>query len=363
MKICWFGIYDRAYSRNDILITGLRLNGTEVVECSADWREPGRYRKLARQLKALRGGYDVVYAAYPAPVATLVAKLITRKPVWMDAFYSMYDAVVNDRREISWFHPRALKLALLDWLAVLAADQITVDTEAHKKYWSSWLFVRASKIHVVYLGVNTEQFYPMAAKGTADTVSGARGAIAGASVPRKFLVHFHGTNIPLQGIGKIVEAAALLKDDSSIRFRFIGIKDDQKRSGLSTDILSLPNAELIGRVTIPELNSYMAEADAVLGIFGDTAKAPRVIPNKVYEGMAARKPVITMDSPATREIFSDDDVLLIKNDPHAIADAIKLLQKDPSSRARLAKNAYKLITSRYSPREAAQALLVEMSRR
>src|ERR1700691_3199308 len=112
MRICWFGIYDKSYPRNDILISGLKMNGVEVIECAASWKENGRYLKLIRKLKELRGSYDIIYAAYPAPVPTIIAKLFSRKPVWMDAFYSMYDAVVNDRREISRFHPRAIKLAL-----------------------------------------------------------------------------------------------------------------------------------------------------------------------------------------------------------------------------------------------------------
>ena len=47
----------------------------------------------------------------------------------------------------------------------------------------------------------------------------------------------------------------------------------------------------------------MAEADVVLGLFGDVDRAMRAIPNKVYEGLAARKAVMNMDSPALREIF------------------------------------------------------------
>jgi glycosyltransferase involved in cell wall biosynthesis len=350
MKICWFGIYDKKYSRNDILLSGLRQNGVEVVECAADWKEPQRYRKLITKLKALSKDYDIVYAAYPAPIATIVAKLCSRKPVWMDAFYSMYDAVVNDRREVPWFHPRALKLALIDWLGVMAADHIVVDTEEHKKYWAGWPLVRASKIHVVYLGVNTELIHPL--DPGADPMKGTAG--------RKFLVHFHGTYIPLQGVDKIVEAAAFLKDDSSIRFRLIGSGGNSKKTASFIAASGLKNVELIGRVPIDTLNVYMAEADAVLGIFGDTAKALRVIPNKVYEGMAAGKPVITMDSPAMREIFSGDDALLIKNDPRSIADAIRLLQRDRALGSRLALHARGLIMAKYAPKEIAASLISEM---
>ena len=51
------------------------------------------------------------------------------------------------------------------------------------------------------------------------------------------------------------------------------------------------------------VNEYMAKADVVLGLFGDVDRAMRAIPNKVYEGLAARKAVMNMDSPTLREIF------------------------------------------------------------
>ena len=76
LRICWFGIYDTNYARSDILISGLRANGAKVIECHADWRNPKRYSELFRKLRSLAGSYDLVYAAYPATVPTLLAKML-----------------------------------------------------------------------------------------------------------------------------------------------------------------------------------------------------------------------------------------------------------------------------------------------
>ena len=47
MRICYFGTYDRDYSRNRIIVEGLRRTGVEVVECHrALWR--GTADKIAR---------------------------------------------------------------------------------------------------------------------------------------------------------------------------------------------------------------------------------------------------------------------------------------------------------------------------
>jgi glycosyltransferase involved in cell wall biosynthesis len=340
MKICWFGIYDPKYSRNSILMSGLRANGAEVVECREDWKDPRRYQKLLKQLRAIAPSCDVIYAAYPAPVPAILAKIFSGKPVVLDAFYSMYDAVVNDRREIAWFHPRAVKLFFFDWMALMLADAVIVDTEEHKKYWSRWIFANPKKIHVVYLGADPAHFNayePVSHSG--------------------FIAHFSGKYIPLQGIEKIVEAAKILKDDPSIKFRLLGWKTATYAADRLIAKYELKNIERTERVPLDVYNRYMSEADVVLGIFGDTAKAQRTIANKVYEGMAARKPVITMDTPAMREVFSEKEVLLIKNDPASIAAAVKRLQNDASLREQLAKDGYAKIASEYSPEPLGKRLL------
>jgi glycosyltransferase involved in cell wall biosynthesis len=79
-------------------------------------------------------------------------------------------------------------------------------------------------------------------------------------------------------------------------------------------------------------------ADVCLGIFGETGKAARVVPNKVYEAMASARPVITGDSPAAREFLRDgvDCLLCRRGDPAALAEAILRLRGDRALSERLA---------------------------
>lgn len=342
MKICFFGIYDPAYSRNAILLRGLRQIGVEVVECREDWRDSRRYRKLWRKLRALDNGYDYVYAAYPSPVPTVLARLASKKPVVSDAFYSMFDSVVNDRRKYPWWGFRAVRLLILDWLGVFFAHIVITDTEEHKKYWSRWWVIKKDKIHTVYLGIQDELFFPKA--GPIIKKVGT-------------LVHFHGTYIPLQGTDKIIEATNLVRDEQNIHFRLIGNGRDFPKAKKLVELYGLGNVEFMDRkVPLADLNGYLAEADIVLGIFGDREKTLRVIPNKVYEGLAAGRTLITMDTPAVREIFSDQDMLLVKGDSQSIADAIRRLVDDGSLRTALAKHGHETV-SNYKPKDIARSLL------
>jgi glycosyltransferase involved in cell wall biosynthesis len=86
----------------------------------------------------------------------------------------------------------------------------------------------------------------------------------------------------------------------------------------------------------------MAHADVCLGIFGTSAKAQRVIPNKVYDALACARPVITADTPAIRELLQPDDQVIVcpPGDPESLADAIALMHADGALRSSIASRGH-----------------------
>jgi len=346
MKICWLGIYRKEYPRNDILLNGLRQNNVEIVECNAGGMERFRYFKLIYKLLKLKNDYDIIYVAFPSQLSVIAAKIFSRKKVVMDAFISMYDAMIYDRKEIGKFRPRALKFLFLDWLSVFLADLVITDTEAHRKFWGSWKFINIDKIKVVYIGVNNAIIKPAPTEKKKDN---------------KFLVQFHGNYIPLQGLKKIVEAIDILKNDKSIKFRLVGWGQDYDETMNFIKEKKLNEIEIIGRIPFIEINKLLNEADIVLGIFGDTEKSNRVIPNKVYEGLAVAKPVITKDSPAIRELFSEEEIMIIKNTPEALAEAILILKDNKELREKIARNGYRKIKETLTPKSVANTLIKHLN--
>ena len=73
-----------------------------------------------------------------------------------------------------------------------------------------------------------------------------------------------------------------------------------------------------------------------LGIFGATEKAALVIPNKVFQILSARRPLITRDSPAIRELLGDGvpgATLVPPADPVALAAAIERARTESPAQA------------------------------
>jgi len=155
---------------------------------------------------------------------------------------------------------------------------------------------------------------------------------------KRFLVLFWGKFIPLQGVSYIRAAAEILKGESDMEVRLIG-----------------------GETYLPyeQLVPVIKTADICLGIFGDTDKAQRVIPNKVYEAFAMRKPVISGDSPAIHEMFLDhENIVLCKMaDAEDLAKKILELKNDPALRECIAASGHALYLEKLKPEQAVLPLV------
>ena len=88
-----------------------------------------------------------------------------------------------------------------------------------------------------------------------------------------------------------------------------------------------------------ELAQRMAAAHVVLGVFQRDGEGERVIPNKVVQGLAAGRCVVTAASEASCELLVHDGnaVLVPPGDPAALARALAGLAADPARRERLAR--------------------------
>jgi glycosyltransferase involved in cell wall biosynthesis len=78
-------------------------------------------------------------------------------------------------------------------------------------------------------------------------------------------------------------------------------------------------------VEYENLPDELYAASCALGIFGTSAKAARVIPNKVFQALACGTPVVSADTPAARELLDDGKSALLvpPGDPEALVAAIR----------------------------------------
>jgi len=352
VKVLYFGSYDPDYPRNRTIIKGLRENGVDVTE----YRFSPVIRAWPKVIRDYnyRGDHDVVVVGYlghnDIPIARLLTKL-ARKPLVFDAFVSLYDSYVFDRKIVKQNSLRAKYYFYLDKFACMMSDLVLLDTNEQIDYFSREFSIRRGKFKRIFVGTDDTIFYPR----------------QNTKINDNFTVAFYGTFIPLHGIQYIVRAAKLLEGYKDIKFEILGSGQTYQSIMNLCDELKIGNITLKERVSYEELPDFIAQGDVCLGIFGDTPKAKRVIPNKVYEILAMAKPLITGNSPAAREVLTDKENCILCPMAHAeaIAKSILLLKNDDSLREKISQNGYLLFQQRFTPAiigEEVKSALEELKR-
>jgi glycosyltransferase involved in cell wall biosynthesis len=345
-KVCFFGIYNPEYSRNRVLISGFKQNDFDVFECRVDPKS-GKIKKyiaLLEEYKKIKDiKFDYIIVAFPGHSVVWLAYLLFGKDIIFDAFVSLYDSNVWDRKLYKPFSPRGFRDWFLDWYSCMFAEKILLDTNRHIDYFSKNFKIDKDKFIRVFVGSDNSIFYPKDSERK----------------DKNFVVHFHGSFIPLQGVEYIIESAKILEKEKDIQFNIIGTNIKKKYLGKKFD-----NINFIENISYEKLSEYMNGADLCLGIFGNTEKADNVIPNKVYEAIAIRKPVITASTLAIKELFEDNESIILCNraDGRDLAQKIIKIKKDDFLREKISNNAFDIFNKRLTPKILVRDLLNDLKK-
>jgi len=151
-----------------------------------------------------------------------------------------------------------------------------------------------------------------------------------------------------KGIGTLVEAVIELAaggGDRPLRLALVGGPDavvEQVRArldgaGLPPDFLLYP-----GMVPPVDVPGYLRAFDVcTIPLPWSEFFAYDTSPLKLFEYMAAGRPIVASDLPSTAEILrnGENGLLVPPGDPHALADALRRLRDDPALGERLAAQA------------------------
>jgi glycosyltransferase involved in cell wall biosynthesis len=357
VRVCYLGTYRADYARNEMMIEGLRRNGVEVVEihenlwhgiedrvdvASGGWRSPAFWwralRTYGRLLQRYRhvGAYDVLIVGYPGPMDVILARLLSwwrHRPLVWDVFMSIY-LIAQERGLAARSRAGIYLLRVLEWLACQLPDLLILDTTEYVAWFQSMYGVSTSRFRLVPTGADDRVFRP---SPRCEPASGC------------FRVLYYGTFIPNHGIEYIVEAARLLVDAEDVRFELIGDGPEKSKAQEMAERYDLANVEFTGWLERSDLLHRIAEADLCLGVFGTTPQSLMTVQNKIYEGLAAARPVLTGDGPAVRRLLTHGEHVYLcpRANPEALATAIRLLRSDGDLRNRLAENGHRLFTEQF----------------
>ena len=375
LHVCYFGTYRAEYPRNQIVIEGLRRNGIKVTEChqplwrgiedrikviGGGWSNPEFWGRVIRTYFRLMvnysriADYDLLMVGYPGQLDVFLARvlsLLKGRPLGWDVFMSIY--LIALERGLGQNHPQILKvLRRIEGWALRLPHLLVIDTRDYALWMQDTHGIKADRFSLVPTGADDRVFHRRAIPPQTD---------------RSFLVLYYGTFIPNHGVEFIVEAAFLLREQEGLRFEFIGDGPDRPKIWEQAQKYRLKNLTFIDWLDKEALVLRIQQADICLGAFGTTPQSVMTVQNKIYEGLAMAKPVITGDSPAVRRNLTHGENIWVcrRADPQALAEAIQTLYANPALTESLGEKGYETFISTYDLKHIGQTLsrAIEMETR
>ena len=303
--VLWWGRFDPGYSRNRVLRKLLAELGWTIRD----------FRPLLSHYAEIEAGLrrvavpDLVWVPCfrQRDAATAIAWARSKGvPILFDPLISAWDKQVFERGKFT--EGSAEARALLDWEQGLfdGVDMVVADTAPHAAFFTERFGLAADRLAVVAVGAEEPLFQPTPPDRT------HQGPVE---------VLFFGSFIGLQGPEVIVEAARLY-DGPPVSWHLLGagplLADCRAAEGLA-------NLVFEPGIDYARLPARIQDADILLGVFGTSEKAGRVIPNKVYQALACGRPVITRRSDAYPEDLNRPDsgiAFIPPGDARALAKAV-----------------------------------------
>ena len=288
-----------------------------------------RYPALAVAWSRVAAGADVILVPeFSHKDMPLAHRLRGRRPIVFDPLVSRHDTLVGDWKLHAASSGQARWNRFLDCWSLREADMVLCDTWAHGELFES-LGVPRARLRRVLVGAEDAFFAvpPPPAEG-----------------PVRIL--YVGGFLPLHGVPTLMEALAQLEACASslpsYSVQLVGTGIDHDAARTYADQHRLDHVEFTGKLAYDDAPTMFAGAHITLGAFGAGAKAGRVIPHKLYQGLAAGRAVVTGDGPGVREMFRDDEHLALvpRGDADALAAALSRLLADPDSRAAMGARAH-----------------------
>ncbi|AEG45116.1 glycosyltransferase [Isoptericola variabilis] len=330
--IAAFGTYDaHKHPRVAVLIAGLEEHGYEVAVVNRPlgfstaervrmlqqpWRLPLLVLRLlacwaglvgdAVALRRRTGRPEVVLVGYMGHFDVILARLLfPRSTVVLDHLIFAGDTA-SDRGATGL---RVRLLSLLDRVATACADVVVTDTEEHRG-----MLRRPDKGVVALVGAGREWF-DAGDRPRPDRLAGD-----------PLRVVFFGLFTPLQGAPVIAEGVARALE-AGVPLEVTMIGSGQDHAAVRQRLGDHASVRWRAWVEPAELPGLVASHDVCLGIFSDTPKGMRVVPNKVYQGLAAGCVVVTSDTAPQRRTLGTALELVPPADPRALAERLAELAK------------------------------------
>jgi putative colanic acid biosynthesis glycosyltransferase WcaI len=212
-------------------------------------------------------------------------------------------------------------------------------TEGFRRYLLG-LGVGPERLAVIHNGVDWEKF---------DAGKADRDFQGGHQLGGRFVVGYVGNLGLAQGLKTLLDAADVLRG-GPVKFLVVGEGTDKCRLRKLARIRRLSNVEFVDGVPRDRVASILAGCDALLLVLRNNPLFEITIPSKIYEYLAAGKPILcSVGGEAAALVASSWCGLAVKpSDGSALAAAVETLRDDPALCRDMGKRGKRCARERFS---------------
>lgn len=165
----------------------------------------------------------------------------------------------------------------------------------------------------------------------------------------KYVALYAGAHGMSNDLGILLEAAEQLQEYPDIAIVLLG--DGKEKPALQEQMakLGLNNVTFLPPVPKTRVPEAFAAADACIAILKPIPLYATVYPNKVFDYMAAGRPVILAIDGVIRDIVEEADagLFVTPGNPAALAEAIRTLAENPERGDKMGRNGRKLVEAQF----------------
>ena len=241
-------------------------------------------------------------------------------------------------------------LERLELVAYRAADAVVVVSDGFKQHIAA-RGIDSSTIHTIRNGVDLERFVP------AEQNAAWRAELGAGERMLALYIGAHGIS---QGLTTVIDAAALLTDDE-VQVALVGDGADRAAVERHRDDLDLANVSMRQSVERNEVPDVLAAADICLVTLRDIPLFTTFIPSKIFELLAAGKPIVAAVAGEPAGILRDAGAVVVApEDASALATAIRELSSDADRRTEMGVRGREYVERNFDRRVLATEYLAIM---
>jgi glycosyltransferase involved in cell wall biosynthesis len=175
----------------------------------------------------------------------------------------------------------------------------------------------------------------------------------------KFVALYAGAHGMSNDLDVVLGAADQLRDLDDLVFVFLGDGKEKPALQAHADALGLGNVRFLPPVPKDEMSEDVAAADACIAILKPIDMYKTVYPNKVFDYMAAGRPVLLAIDGVIREVVetAQAGVFVSPGDPQSLAHAVQSLYQDRQGARLLGENGRRYVAAHFDRTALAEQFL------